>query len=230
LFPDNNQILLETIMKNTRQFLLITTAAAALIAGAGLASAQGTNSLPEKSPAAPTAQAPVKEQSAPTAQAPTKEKTAPIAQAPVKEKTTPIAQEPTKEKSPTPTAQAPTKEPPPVTAQAPAMSKPPTTGQTGAAPTAARDETKPGAPAALSAEQHAKIWGTLRGEKTERLTNVHFSTTVGEVVPGTVHLYSMPVSVVEYAPQYRDYEYILVGDEILIVDPHTLRIVAVIAA
>jgi hypothetical protein len=34
----------------------------------------------------------------------------------------------------------------------------------------------------------------------------------------------------EYAPQYRGYEYILVGDEILIVDPRTLRIVAVIAA
>ena len=68
------------------------------------------------------------------------------------------------------------------------------------------------------------------GEKTERLTNVPFSTTVGEIVPGTVHLYSLPVSILEYAPQYRDYEYILVGDEILIVDPRTLRIVAVIAA
>jgi hypothetical protein len=40
----------------------------------------------------------------------------------------------------------------------------------------------------------------------------------------------MPASIVEYAPEYRDYEYILVGDEILIVDPRTLRIVAVIAA
>jgi hypothetical protein len=59
---------------------------------------------------------------------------------------------------------------------------------------------------------------------------VHFSTRVGEVVPGTVHLYSLPVSIVEYAPQYRDYDYVQVGDEILIVDPHTLRIVAVIAA
>jgi len=59
---------------------------------------------------------------------------------------------------------------------------------------------------------------------------VQFSITVGEVIPGTVHLYSLPVSVMEYAPQYRDYEYILVGDDILIVDPQTLRIVAVIAA
>ena len=126
-------------------------------------------------------------------------------------------------------------------AQTPAASKPEVKGQGGAAqtsvspnphtpPVAARDGTKSGAPAALSTEQHAKIWSTLRGEKAERLTNVHFSTTVGEVVPGTVRLYRMPASIVEYAPEYSDYEYVLVGDEILIVDPRTLRIVAVIAA
>jgi hypothetical protein len=218
---------LETIVKNTRKTLLITAATAALMAGTGLAAAQGTNenretpgsaahdqkapgvkmdqrpsSLPQKSPA-PTAQAPMQEKPAPTAQVPTKEK--------------------------------------PAVAQAPAASKPEVKGQGGAAhtsvspnphtpPVAARDGTKSGAPAALSTEQHAKIWSTLRGEKAERLTNVHFSTTVGEVVPGTVRLYRMPASIVEYAPEYSDYEYVLVGDEILIVDPRTLRIVAVIAA
>jgi len=214
-------------VKNTRKTLLITAATAALMAGTGLAAAQGTNenretpgsaahdqkapgvkmdqrpsSLPQKSPA-PTAQAPMQEKPATTAQVPTKEK--------------------------------------PAVAQAPAASKPEVKGQGGAAqtsvspnphtpPVAARDGTKSGAPAALSTEQHAKIWSTLRGEKAERLTNVHFSTTVGEVVPGTVRLYRMPASIVEYAPEYSDYEYVLVGDEILIVDPRTLRIVAVIAA
>jgi hypothetical protein len=138
----------------------------------------------------------------------------------VKEKTAPTAQAPVKEK-PAPTAQAPVKEKPAPTAQAPVKEKP--------APSVAKDETKSGAPAALSGEQHAKIWTTLRGEKAERLSNVQFSTTVGGVIPGTVHLYRLPVSIVEYIPQYRDYEYILVGDEILIVDPRTLRIVAVIA-
>jgi hypothetical protein len=219
-------------MKNTtRNTLLISVATAALMAGLGLASAQDTNrsapasaavdqkapagkldqhqgSLPQKSPA-PTAQAPAKEKSAVTAQAPT-------AQAPAKEKSA-------------------------LTAQAPAVSKPETKGQgsvaqssespnSHASPSVAKNETKSGAPAALSTEQHAKIRDTLRGGKAERLTNVRFSTSVGEVIPGTVHLYSLPVSVVEYAPQYRDYEYILVGDEILIVNPRTLRIVAVIAA
>ena len=126
------------------------------------------------------------------------------------------------QKSSAPTAQAPLKEKTAPTAQAPVKEK--------TAPSVAKDETKSGVPAALSAEQHAKIWSTLRGEKAERLTNVQFSTTVGGIIPAAVHLYRLPVSIVEYAPQYRDYEYILVGDEILIVDPRTLRIVAVIAA
>jgi hypothetical protein len=145
------------------------------------------------------------------------------------------------QKAPAPTAQAPMNEKPAATAQAPAASKPETTGQGSAAQTSepqnshpasgvAKDETKSSAPAALSTEQHAKIRDTLQGGKAERLTNVPFSITVGEAIPETVRLYSLPVSVVEYAPQYRDYEYILVGDEILIVDPRTLRIVAVIEA
>jgi Protein of unknown function (DUF1236) len=228
-------------MKNTmRNTLLVTVAATALIAGAGLAAAQGTgetreapgattqqpkapggkidqqpNSVPQKSPA-PNAQAPMKP--APTALAPAKETPAPTAQAPMKEK------------------------PAEKTAQAPAAAKPQAAEPGGAAqttpeapnsrmaPSTAKDETKSGPPAALSSEQHAKIRDTLRVEKSERLTSVPFSHKVGEAIPGTVHLYALPVSIMEYAPQYRGYEYILVGDEILIVDPRTLRIVAVIDA
>ena len=176
----------------------------------------------------PTAQAPAKETPAPTAQAPMKEKPAPTAQAPMNEK-------------PAPTAQAPMKEKPAETAQAPSVAKPQAAEHGGnaqtseppnsrTAPATAKDETKSGPPAALSSEQHTKIRDTLRVEKSERLTNVPFSTKVGEAIPGTVHLYILPVSIMEYAPQYRGYEYILVGDDILIVDPRTLRIVAVIDA
>jgi hypothetical protein len=284
VISDEQSDLLEISMKNTmRNTLLVTVAATALIAGAGLASAQGTgetreapgaathepkapggkvdqqpNSVPQqKSPApnaqapmkpAPTAQAPAKETPAPTAQAPMKP--APTAQAPAKETPAPTAQAPMKEKPastaqvPTnqvPTNQAPTKEKPAETAQAPSVAKPQAAEHGGnaqtseppnsrMAPGTARDETKSGPPAALSSEQHAKIRNTLRVEKSERLTSVPFSTKVGEAVPGTVHLYVLPVSIMEYAPQYRGYEYILVGDDILIVDPRTHRIVAVIAA
>jgi hypothetical protein len=86
------------------------------------------------------------------------------------------------------------------------------------------------APAALSTEHHAQIRETIRSEKVAPLTDVHFSVTIGEAVPRTVHLNRLPPRILKYAPQYRGYEYILVGDDILIVDPRTLRIVAVIAA
>lgn len=91
-------------------------------------------------------------------------------------------------------------------------------------------DAKHSAPAALSHEQHAKVWETLRGEKAARFTGAKFAMTVGEIVPQTVHLYALPARVIEYAPQYRGYEYIQVGEEILIVDPSTHRIVAVVAA
>lgn len=86
------------------------------------------------------------------------------------------------------------------------------------------------APAALSPEHHARIWEAVRSEKAAPFTGARFSVTVGEAVPQTVHLNRLPARVIEFAPQYRGYEYIQVGDEILIVDPRTHRIVAVIAA
>ena len=86
------------------------------------------------------------------------------------------------------------------------------------------------APAALSAEHHAKVWEAIRGERVAPFTGARFSMSVGEAVPQAVHLNRLPTRVIEFAPQYRDYEYVLVGDEILIVDPRTHRIVAVIPA
>ena len=195
----------------------MTVATAALMAGLGLAAAQDTkDNRQAPAPAAQDENAPAGKMDQPPGSLPQKS-------------------------PPAPTAQAPTKEKPAVTAQAPALSKsqtaePGSAAQTSespgahTAPSGAKDETKSGAPAALSSEQHAKIRDSLQGGKAERLSNVQFSITVGGVIPGTVHLYTLPVSVVEYAPQYRDYEYILVGDEILIVNPRTMRIVAVIAA
>jgi len=59
---------------------------------------------------------------------------------------------------------------------------------------------------------------------------VPFSLSIGEEVPRSVHYHRLPARIVEYAPQYRDFDYILVGDDILILDPRTHRIVAVISA
>jgi hypothetical protein len=258
---------MEISMKHT---LLITASVAALVAGIGLASAQGLNerrdaptaapseqkasdgqsgqqksALPEKTEKdkmkqAPTAQAPDKAKPAPTAQAPDKAKPAATAEAPDKAKPAATAEAPDKAK-PAPTAQAPDKAKPVPTAQAPAKtdSDHPTVGQApsqGAAPGAAAQKgagqkgTDSFASAPMSTEQNVKFRETLKGEKAERLNNVQFSISIGDEVPRSVHYYRLPSRIVEYAPQYRDFDYILVGEDILILDPRTHRIVAVISA
>jgi hypothetical protein len=82
----------------------------------------------------------------------------------------------------------------------------------------------------LSTEQRTKVRTTLINSKVERVTNVNFSIRVGARVPRTVHFYPLPVEIVEIVPEYQGYEYVLVGDEILIIDPVTLEIVAILPA
>ena len=205
-------------MKNT---LLITASVAALMAGIGLASAQGMNERRE----APAAAAP--EQKAPESQ-PERQKLAPP-QKSDSAKPAPTAQAPEGTKS-GPAAQAPERAKPGSTAQAPEKaigSRRPTVGQSNAA---APEGSKSGASTAPSTEQHAKIRDTLRGEKVKRLNNVQFSISVGEAVPRSVHFYRLPARIVRDVPQYRGYDYIMVNDDILIVDPRTHRIVAVVPA
>jgi hypothetical protein len=226
---------------------LITASVAALVAGIGLASAQGLNerrdapaaaASEQKAPEGQTGRAkstlPAKTEKikpATTTQAPEKEKLAPTAQVPEKtDKTKPAttAQAPEKEKS-APTAQVPEK----------TDSEHRTVGQSprqDAAPGAAAQKgpaqkgSESFAAVPMSTEQNVRFRETMKGEKAERLTNVRFSISIGDEVPRSVHYYRLPARIVEYAPQYRDFDYILVGDDILILDPRTHRIVAVISA
>ena len=83
----------------------------------------------------------------------------------------------------------------------------------------------------LSSEQRTKIHASLANNgRAERITNANFTIRVGARVPRTVRFYPLPVEIVEIVPEYQGYEYVLVGDEILIIDPETLEIVAVLPA
>jgi Protein of unknown function (DUF1236) len=63
-----------------------------------------------------------------------------------------------------------------------------------------------------------------------RVSSVTFSLSVGTVVPRTVKYAPLPPRVVEIYPAWRSYHFFIVGDEIVIVEPGSLRIVAVIPA
>ena len=53
---------------------------------------------------------------------------------------------------------------------------------------------------------------------------------VGARVPESVHFYPLPTQVVEIHPAWRGFMYVLVGDEILVINPRTHEIVAVLEA
>lgn len=61
-----------------------------------------------------------------------------------------------------------------------------------------------------------------------RVQSVNFSLNVGTVVPRTVTLAAVPETIVVIHPQWRGYRYFVVRDEIVIVEPDTLKIVAVL--
>src|SRR5262245_54396990 len=83
----------------------------------------------------------------------------------------------------------------------------------------------------LSEQQRTNVHQTLTKESNlNRATNVNISVSVGTRVPRSVRLARLPASIVSIVPAYRSYEYVVVNDEICIVDPKTYEIVEVIAA
>jgi hypothetical protein len=83
----------------------------------------------------------------------------------------------------------------------------------------------------LSQDQRTRIQAVIGKEHAPRFSgSEHFDTTVGARVPRDVHVAVLPEDIVTIVPEYRGFDYIVVGDNILIVDPATLEIVAVIPA
>jgi hypothetical protein len=113
-------------------------------------------------------------------------------------------------------------------------SKPMTSERPAAAESAKPSTTAQGAGKAevnLTADQRSRIRQTVIKEtNAPRVSNVNFKLTVGTVVPKTVRVVPVPATIVEIQPAWRGFLYFLVGDQVVIVEPGTLRIVAIIAA
>ena len=83
----------------------------------------------------------------------------------------------------------------------------------------------------LSQEQRTRIHEVIVKERSApRVNSVDFALSVGTPVPRSVRLVAVPSTLIEIEPRWRGFEYFLVGDEIVIVDPRRMEIVAVIPA
>ena len=81
----------------------------------------------------------------------------------------------------------------------------------------------------LTTEQKTVIRSKVLTSSAPRVTNVNFDIRVGTVVPRAVRIAPVPVTLIEIEPTWRGYMYFVYADEIIIVEPRTLQIVAVLA-
>jgi phage protein D len=83
--------------------------------------------------------------------------------------------------------------------------------------------------AKLTPEQHTKITTVFKQHRVEP-AHLNISVSVGARVPETVHFYPIPTEVIVIYPQWRGYDYIMVGNQIIVIDPRSHEIVAVLDA
>jgi hypothetical protein len=60
------------------------------------------------------------------------------------------------------------------------------------------------------------------------VTNVNFSVSVGTVIPRETRLAPLPPILVEIYPQWRSYRYVIVEERIIIIEPDSFKIVAIV--
>jgi hypothetical protein len=80
----------------------------------------------------------------------------------------------------------------------------------------------------LSQEQRTRIHETIVRRRDARVEHPDFRVSVGTRIPRTVHVFAIPEDMVTIVPQFVGFKYIVVGDELVILDPDTLEIVAVV--
>jgi hypothetical protein len=82
----------------------------------------------------------------------------------------------------------------------------------------------------LSNQQRTKIRETFVHEHVQRVDHPDFALRVGTSVPRDVQVYDVPEDIVVVVPEYRGLKYIIVGNEVVFLDPETLQIVAIMPA
>ena len=83
--------------------------------------------------------------------------------------------------------------------------------------------------AKLTAEQRTKITTIFQKHKVAPV-RLNASATVGTRISSSMHFYPIPAEVIAIYPEWRGYDYVMVGDKILVIEPGTHEIVVVLSA
>ena len=80
----------------------------------------------------------------------------------------------------------------------------------------------------LSPAQKTAILGAVRQEGAKITPSTNLVATVGATVPTSIELHALPNSAVATAPEARNFKYTMVQNQLVLVDPTTMKVVDVI--
>jgi hypothetical protein len=82
----------------------------------------------------------------------------------------------------------------------------------------------------ITPEQRTRIHEIVIKERSApRVEHVDFSLSVGTVVPRSIRIVTIPRAIIEIEPEWDGFDYFMVGEEIIIVNPRSMEIVAILA-
>jgi hypothetical protein len=80
----------------------------------------------------------------------------------------------------------------------------------------------------LSAAQKTTIFQSVMKEKVKTPPPASLRLSVGSEVPGSTELYALPANVVTQVPAAKTYKYTVAQNQVVIVDPISMKIVEII--
>jgi Protein of unknown function (DUF1236) len=109
---------------------------------------------------------------------------------------------------------------------APAGSMPPARAPAAAQPAA--PSAQPAAAVQLSAAQKTAIFQSVTKEKVKSPPPANAQLSVGAQVPSTIELYPLPANVVAQVPTAKQYKYTVAQNQVVLVDPASMKVVDII--
>jgi Protein of unknown function (DUF1236) len=80
----------------------------------------------------------------------------------------------------------------------------------------------------LTSAQKQTIYSSISGQKQKETEPPTFRAAVGAVVPTSVELRPLPKTIVDLVPELKDYEYAMLANQVVLVDPKNKQVVEVI--
>jgi uncharacterized protein DUF1236 len=90
----------------------------------------------------------------------------------------------------------------------------------------AQDASQPPA-AGINDDQRKQIINQLRNERTATRTS-NVKVNIGQRLPSGIQPHRVPADIVRIVPQYRDYDYTLVDNKVILVDPRRREVVDIL--